>query len=527
MIIDEISLRDTGRFSRFLSDYLEESNSRLKEFYGQFPRIENFRQQIDSRSFDAENRRVLCETLASQYAGIAVSQAVEKNLNKLAEKTTYTVTTGHQLNIFTGPLYFIYKIATTIATCRKLQLTYPQYHFVPVYWMASEDHDREEIDHFTAEGKTYTWQTDQQGAVGRFDTKGLEELARSFPGMPPVFVDAYKTSGSLADACRTYVNRLFGEHGLIVIDGDAKALKQLFVPIITDDIVNHTAQSAVGKTTASLEKSGYKTPVYARAINFFYLRSGLRERIEKTGSTYRVLNSPVSFNEEEIDEEIRNHPERFSPNVVLRPLYQETVLPNLAYIGGPAEVAYWFQLKGVFTRYHMPFPILMPRNFAVLLTGNVIKKAKKTGLNRSDFFKPRHKLHNALTLKTTDKDLLLNDMIDKTGELFDRVRSQAATVDHTLVAHVEAQRKQMIDKLKGIEKKIIRAEKRNYKDQLRQIDDVLDYLFPGGVLQERKENFIPFYLTNENLINNLTDHFDPFNFNLYFLECFAKYSNGR
>jgi uncharacterized protein YllA (UPF0747 family) len=154
MRIQKLELADTQAFSSFFLDYIHQKEN-LKPFYSLFPRIENFETQIESKakSFPQTSRNILTAVLKEQYNGLTVSTATQQNIESLKSENTFTVTTGHQLNIFTGPLYFVYKIVTVINACKQLKQQYPAYNFVPVYWMASEDHDYEEIKYFRVSGK--------------------------------------------------------------------------------------------------------------------------------------------------------------------------------------------------------------------------------------------------------------------------------------------------------------------------------------------------------------------------------------
>ncbi len=168
MPIKKVAFADTHAFTPFFLDYIQQSEP-LKSFYNRFPIPSAFKDQISEKqkSFPDETRKILVDTLKKQYSNLPLSSAVTNNIDALKDSKTFTVVTGHQLNVFTGPLYFIFKIVTVINTCRQLQKEYPGYKFVPVYWMASEDHDYEEIKSFRLYGKKYTWQTEQSGAVGR------------------------------------------------------------------------------------------------------------------------------------------------------------------------------------------------------------------------------------------------------------------------------------------------------------------------------------------------------------------------
>jgi bacillithiol biosynthesis cysteine-adding enzyme BshC len=508
-----IPFRDTRSFSNFFLDYIEQNPS-LKNFYHRFPQIENFKAQIEEKrkSFPKENRAVLVESLKKQYSSIKGNDRVKSNLELLADEKTFTITTGHQLNIFTGPLYFIYKIVTVINACKKLKATYPEYNFVPVYWMASEDHDYEEIKSFRLNGKKFTWETDQKGAVGRFHLKEFEKLLNEVPGEIGIFKTAYAKSKNLSEAVRFYVNALFAEEGLVVIDADDRSLKHLLRDVMTEDIFQSTPAVSVNEATKKLETLGYHTQVHARDINFFYLADQLRGRIEKQDDEYVVLESNLRFSKKEIEEQIKNEPEKFSPNVVLRPVYQEIILPNLAYVGGPAEIVYWLQLKGVFDKFQVPLPLLMPRNFSMVIDAPTDRKIERTGLEVKDFFEAKNYIFNHWVVKNTKHNLSIGQEINRIQQLFVEIQKRATAVDTTLGPYVAANSKKVSDRLEHIENKILKAEKRLHADKIGQIEAIKNTLFPSGSLQERTDNFLNFYQQDPDFIKTLIKYFDPFDF---------------
>jgi len=508
-----ISFRDAHTFSNFFLDYIEQKDS-LKPFYHRFPLVENFKSQIEEKaeSFPESNRKVLVSTLTKQYSKLKLSEKVKSNLESLSDKKTFTIVTGHQLNIFTGPLYFIYKIVTVVNACKKLKAVYPEYNFVPVYWMASEDHDYEEIKSFRLYGKKYTWNTDQKGAVGRFSNKGFDQLIKDIPGEIGLFKEAYLKQKTLADAVRYYVNALFSEEGVIVVDADDRDLKSQFTNVITEDIFNFTPARKVEAASKQLEEAGYHTQVHARDINFFYVDDQLRARIEKQGEEFTVLDSSIKFSRKELENLIKNEPEKFSPNVILRPLYQEVILPNLAYVGGPAEVVYWLQLKGIFDHFKIPFPMLMPRNFALMVDAPTQRKLEKTELDIKDFFEEKNYLFNHWVAQNTNHNLTLGNELKAVQQLFEGIQQRASSIDSTLGPLVGAKAKKVYDSLENIEKKFLKAEKRHHTDKLRQIEAVKDTLFPNGGLQERTDNFLNFYQQDQEFIQKLVDHLDPFDF---------------
>ncbi|MDH5398787.1 MAG: bacillithiol biosynthesis cysteine-adding enzyme BshC [Cyclobacteriaceae bacterium] len=517
MEINKIDLKDTGQFSTMFLNYIQ-GKEEMKNLFGLFPALDNFGELISRRKFPARNRDTLCQVLQQQYQELEITPAVENNLTSLAHEKTFTIVTGHQLNIFTGPLYFIYKIITVINACRELKEKYPDYHFVPVYWMATEDHDFEEISHFRFDGKNYKWETEQQGPVGRFTTEGLEKILEELPAAIEPFKYAYTAHNSLADAVRYYVNSLFGEYGLVVVDADNKELKKLFSHVIEADIIDHTPFIRVSETNQQLGSMGYTCQVFAREINFFYMEDGLRSRIEKEGDNYRVVDTSLEFSEEEIRHMISESPEKFSPNVILRPLYQETILPNLAYVGGPAEVVYWMQLKKAFDHFETAFPTIMPRNFAMYMPPHISRKFNKSGLSYTDLFSGKNALLKKLTLAYSDKDIQLNGKKKEFEDAFARIQQQAEAIDATLGPMVAAEAKRTFNKLNVMEKKMLRAEKRNLSDRLDRAETLKDYLFPNGNLQERTDNFLNYYLGNPDFIPRLVQAFTPFDFRFHILK---------
>ncbi len=516
MTLTQVNLSDTQQFSSLFLDYLEEKPA-LKDWYHRPPRLESFREQIEEKQMDASQRVLLTEALQKQYSQVKTPEVVTENIKSLQDSRTFTVTTGHQLNIFTGPLYFIYKLITTLNLCKKLSEAYPGYRFVPVYWMASEDHDFEEINHFLLFGKKYVWQTSQQGAVGRFQTDGIREVLESLPEPVPVFEQAYRSCETLAAATRYYVNALFGKAGLVVLDADDAALKASFREVMKDDLLAHTAKQRADEATEKIEQAGYKTQVFPREINLFYLKESLRERMVLEDGQYQVNNTDITFSKEALLEELEQHPENFSPNVILRPLYQEWVLPNLAYVGGPAEVAYWLQLKPMFDHYQTTFPILIPRNFALIINKINQKKLQKTPVDAADLFLDTQTLVKKFVEEHADSTLTLEAEKESLQKVYEAVREKALAVDKSLEGFIGAETNKALKSLSNIEKRLKKAEENNQETTVKQLESIKNKLFPEGILQERKENFLNFYINNPKFIDELLTHLDPLDFRFHVL----------
>lgn len=504
-----MQLHETRQFSSFFLDYISKKDA-LQPFYELFPALENFEQQIKNRKFDKANREQLHKVISGQYANI--SPYPEREIESLLNENTFTVTTGHQLNIFSGPLYLTYKLVTTINLAKALKKKYPAYHFVPLYWMATEDHDYQEINHFHLFGKKYTWQTQQAGAVGRMHTGEVQAVLNELPEKLPLFEKAYLEQSSLADATRCWAHALFGEQGLLCLDADHPDLKAQFKEVIRKDIFDGLTYQAVTGTSNRLTKLGYEPQVNPRSINFFYLEDGLRERIVQNNDRFEVLNTKLSFTKDELNHLIETHPEKFSPNVLLRPLYQEMILPNLAYVGGPSEIVYWLQLKDLFQRLGVNFPILMPRNFALIVNKTNEKKLSKLNLSVEDLFLDE----NALKRKFVEKNV--THPVDVTEErklierTFELLVEKALELDKTLEGFVGAEKQKTINSLENIAKRLKKAEEKNQETGINQLISLKARLFPNGDLQERVDNFLNFYLNDPQFLDLLMQTFDPFDF---------------
>lgn len=428
----------TGQFSPLFIDYIRQQE-KLVPFYHAYPTLENFKAVIENRHLEVSKRKVLSQALKAQYEGVDISESVAENIAALESEKTFTVTTGHQLNLFTGPLYFIYKIVSTINLAKQLGEAYPQYRFVPVYWMASEDHDFEEINYFRYEGNKYRWNTHQKGAVGDFALDAsMEELLKEVSFVPDFFKEAYRKNTTLAGAVREYVNHLFGEKGLVIVDGHDQQLKELFVPIMKAELLEGKANDLVNAQTQKLEELGYKSQIFPREINFFYLDKGVRSRIVKNAGVYEVLDTEKTFTPEELTKLVAEEPTRFSPNVVLRPLYQECILPNVAYLGGPAEVAYWLQLKGVFDHYDIAYPMIMPRNFAMIKSVKAQRKASALALSDEQLFVDFEELKKDYVQSHAQSDLDLAEEKKALAAVFEQLGVDAAAIDPTLKPAAEA-----------------------------------------------------------------------------------------
>lgn len=521
-----IPFRQTGFFSGLICDYLDQHEN-VKPFYHRFPDLENFEGQMaEKKSFPSSNRKVLADALEKQYALLnKPTNGVEaslKNIELLRNDNTFTVTTGHQLSLFTGPLYFIYKIVSAINLAKKLKKRFPNQNFVPVYWMASEDHDFAEINHIPLSGGRLSWDLDASGPVGRLNTSSLKEvlntlaeangLGKNAEEINSLLELAYLGHSNLADATRYLVHELFGDKGLVIVDADDAELKRLVLPYFKQDLLDQLPFQKVGETSEQLGSS-YFNQVHAREVNLFYIKDGLRERIEREGDRWTVVNTNIRWTKEELETELHNSPECFSPNVILRPLYQEVILPNLAYIGGGGEIAYWFQLKDMFDVMKVPFPMLMLRNSVLGISDKQETKLAKLEMKHEQLFQPVHKIQNGYAAKSAPIDPSLDPYEQKLEQMFTDLEQVAKLTDRSMLGAVNAQRQKQLNGLDNLKKKLLRAEKRKNSDLMDRIAALHGELFPNGSLQERHDNFTTYYSEyGKDWLSKLYTQQDPLKF---------------
>ena len=526
---NSLSYRDTNFFTPLVTDYLDQKEN-VKQFYELFPTLDNFGKQILSKKDNynsnggSEKRTALVNVLKEQYRDLNVSKATLKNIDLLKEETTFTITTGHQLNLFTGPLYFLYKIVTAINLASDLTKTYPEYNFVPVYWMATEDHDFEEISFFHLHGKKFQWnppKSDKSGGpVGELPTEGLEDVfelfsaeignSRNAQQLKEWFKKAYLEHDNLADATRYLANELFAEQGLVILDAHEPDLKRHYIPFIKAELFKPEYCDKVISKTETLEKEGYKVQVNPREINLFYINEGLRERIIEKDGKFFVHDNQISWTREEMEDLIETYPERFSPNVLLRPLYEEVILPNLCYIGGGGEIAYWFQLKELFEEAGVTFPIVLLRNSALLQTEKQGQKRQKLNISLPELFLKSHELINRKVRRISNIDIDFSSQKEHLVEQFRGMYELAELTDKSFLNAVKAQEVKQLKGLDHLEKRLLKAQKRKLSDEVSRIAALQNDLFPGKGLQERHHNFSEFYLEyGDSLIPTLLENLKP------------------
>ncbi len=497
-----ISYGTTGAFSKLVTDYIS-GNEILQPFYQHSFSLDGIKAAIEQRKQFPTNRKLLADALTQQYAAVAPADKVKANIEKLLSENTFTITTAHQPNILTGPLYFIYKILHAVKLAEILSQQITDASFVPVYYMGSEDADLEELGHVYINGEKQTWLTNQTGAVGRMKVdKALIKLIDGIAGQVTIhpygneiislMKDCYTEGITIEQATFKLVHALFADFGLLVLLPDSPVLKKAFIPVIEKELTEQFSNTIVAETAKAFP-AAYKVQASGREINMFYLQEGRRDRIEFDHSQFTIHNSPLQFDATGIKKELHEHPERFSPNVILRPVFQESILPNIAFIGGGGELAYWMELKNVFAAVNVPFPVLLLRNSFLLTAEKQVAAAKKLGFDITALFKNETDLLNELVKRDSTVQLSLEKEKQTLLEFYGQLKSIAAAVDISLANHTEALQVKALKKIEALEKKLLRAEKKKFEAQQRQLHKLKTVLFPNNNLQERIDNMIPYY----------------------------------
>ena len=498
----QLAYGQTGFFSRLVVDYLNEDPA-LAPFYKYPISVQGIQQAIEDRKDHPYDRQLLVNELTNQYRDVQLTEKQRANLEQLKAGNCFTITTAHQPNIFTGPLYFIYKILHAVKLADELKRQLPANDFVPVYYMGSEDADLDELGHIYLSGQKLEWQTTQTGAVGRMIVnKELLKLIDTIAGQISVrpfgsaivntLRECYQENTTIEAATFKFVNGLFADYGLLILLPDNPNLKRAFNAVVQKELNEGFSHKAVEVTAAAFPKD-YKLQASGREINLFYLKDDSRERIERSGNGWIVNNTNLVFAHDELLAELEQQPERFSANVILRPVFQEMILPNIAFIGGGGELAYWMELKKVFEAVNVPYPVLVLRNSFLILDKEKIELTKRLGFKPTDLFKKELELLNNLVKRDSELQLELKEEKKQLGNLYNQVKHITAKIDPTLAQHTEALYTQSAQKIEQLEKKMLRAEKKKFEAQQRQLHKLKASLFPNDGLQERVDNFLPYY----------------------------------
>jgi len=494
-------------FSALVNDYISDQGT-ARNYVPYAPNMDGIKKAIQQRKFSASQREVLVSVLENQYQVLgsvvqdktsAAFEKVHQNIKLLKKDNCFAVTTAHQPNLFTGPLYFFYKIIHAIKLATELKAQFPEHDFVPVYYMGSEDADLAEVGSYIIDGAKHQWNTKQTGAIGRMLVdEHLLQLLQNLEGYWTVkqegkealaiIKSAYKKGNTINEATLQMVHLFFGKYGLLVVQPDDAKLKSLFVEVMEKELTTQFSHTALQPTLKSLS-SNYHVQSEGRAINLFYLNGSNRNRIEKNGERFSVVDTNIEFSQAEIVMELQAHPDRFSPNVILRGAYQETILPSVVFVGGGGELAYWMELKNVFEQAGVNYPVILLRNSFLFINEKQSKQWSSLEFNTEAIFNTTQELELAYVKKQSVENLTLTAHIASLNDLYNAIQQEVIKIDSSLGDHALNLSLQAQKKLALLEKKMVRAEKRKQHTSLTRIHNIKSALFPDNNLQERVENF--------------------------------------
>lgn len=505
-------------------------DDRLIPFFTYAPKLESFSAVLAEKATRQYPRKDLVSSLQRQYAALPVKQKVQQQIDALADDNTYTIVTAHQPVLLTGPLYFVYKALTAIQLAQSVEaLSQGKQKVVPVFVLGSEDHDLDEVNKANIYGKTLVWQPGESGPVGCMDVASLAPVLEELKAILGDREEAqalfreiqqcYTGKPDFAAATQALLHEWLGDLGLVVLNMNDSVLKRHFIPIIKAELLEQPAHKLVNETIAQLSALGFKAQAAPREINLFYMLPGLRERIVLENGVYQVLNTEIRFSQAEILHEVEQYPERFSPNVVLRPLYQELILPNLAYVGGGGELAYWLERKSLFAHFNLSLPVLVRRHSLLWLDRDAAKKLQKTGFSAAEFFADTDSLVRQFIARNAEVEVSLDQEMATMQQLYNQLAAKAKAIDPTLEKSLLAESVKAVAGLEQWQSRLVRAEKQKHDTALQQLRSLKEKLYPGNGLQERYDNVLPYLLKyGKGFFQTILDQIAPFDPGFVILE---------
>lgn len=507
---------DESGFSRLFVDYID-NYSLVKGFYvGDFRDKKLWQSRLNAVVHREIDRSSLAQVLLNQNRDYHCGIKTLANIDLLLNENTVVIVTGQQVGLFTGPLYTLYKILTTLKLTEQLSHQYHDYNFVPIFWLEGEDHDFEEVSsfsflnasnelqqlHYPYEDKT---SENNFGAVGNVNLN--ESIGTLFSSLHQslltteysqkvfeLFETAYQKGMTFTRAFIHLFNVLLEDSGLIFFDPHNPDTKKILVPIFEQELnnISHTCQLVI--TQSELLEKQYHAQVKPRAVNLFLFHNGGRYAIEPHERGFSLKGTRRTFSKEEMLGFLKTDPNLFSPNVILRPICQDYLFPTLAYVAGPSEVAYFAQFKLLYEDFGIPEPIIYPRCSATIVEERIQKIINKYGLQTRDFFTDINILKERITASLSDFKVeeLFSNTFGTVSESLTSLKGGLQSIDPTLVPALENTLLRMQGALNGLKEKTIAAQVRQHEISLRQLDKVAISLFPNSNLQEREMNIIYF-----------------------------------
>jgi bacillithiol biosynthesis cysteine-adding enzyme BshC len=460
------------------------------------------------------------------------SEAAETRLQGFVEEGGYLVTTGQQPGLFTGPLYSLYKALTAAKLADSLQRTLKK-PVLPLFWIASEDHDWDESDHthtLDVQNDLHTFRIppqpgNEQRSLHRIPlNSGLDDTREAFGAAFPetdfsrpfleLLRDTYPTGTTLSRGFHGLLQGLLADLPILFVDAANPELKEASVPFLLHELAEaHEHEKALAENASRLEKEGYHTqvPILPGGVNLFLEGEAGRDRLYRDGDGYRLNRAGTSLSLEDVRSRVEADASVLSPNVLLRPVVENALFPTLAYVGGPGEIAYYAQLQGLFEAHRIRMPVVHPRNSATLIEGKIGKVLGKFHRTAESLARPHHELAGEIAQEGVPPEVrrALGEIRGAVGKGAGALGKAVQEIDSTLKGPVNQARNTAFAAFDEAEKKIVQALKRENEVALAQLEKAQRHLFPFGKPQERVLN--PFYyLTRYGpvLIEGLLEEFD-------------------
>lgn len=511
-----INFSDIPGHSNLFLDYLYEFNN-LNDFYkinfrDKDEYLKHFKGICDA---SGEFRGELSKILIEQYNKSSLSETTRNNITLLAANNSLAVVTGQQLGILGGPLYTVYKIITAIKLSRYLSERYDEFNFIPVFWLEGDDHDFEEVSSLNIinennEIEKIIYQEEipedgNKGSIGYLKfTESINEVFASleqhlrkteFSGdIIANLKSIYKPGKTFKESFKELLNWLFDEYGLVILDPQDKKIKDLLRPVFKQEITDFRKHSEKLIQVSAVLDEKYHSQVKVRAINLFYNFAEGRYLIEPVDNEYRLRRKRKRFTYEELINMIDTEPENFSPNVLLRPICQDYLLPTAFYVAGPGEIAYFAQAIPLYDFYSIKAPVVYPRSSVTILEKNISSLLEKNNLELKDVYYYGGELKSKMIGYASDN---ITDEIFKNAEsqfelAMDQLKEKLFEIDKTISDSSTKYKQKIFQYLNELKSKTEEAQNKKYEVTIRQAERITASIFPNHYLQEREINFIYF-----------------------------------
>lgn len=500
--------------SRLAADYLEDYQAVSAFFGADYRQHDDFHERTDLVTSRDMPLSKLVPLLKEQNQRFGCGSGTLQNLNLLLENRACAVVTGQQTGLFGGPLFTLYKAFTTIKLADRLNRTCSGC-FVPVFWLASDDHDFREANHIhildkgnqplrigyedhPVDAKIPMSEIQISDAIHEtFEALDENTHPSDFKeGILNHLREAYAPGTPFSDAFGRWLTTLLQAFGLILVDASDARIKALGAEIFHKEIAQQSPSTAAALSAAEeLRQQDYHVQVELNQemLNLFYV-DGERNSVEIVDGRYRVKNTEQTFETKDLEAQLKTHPERFSPNVLLRPLYQDALFPTISYIAGPGEIAYYAQMKGIYERFELPMPIIYPRKSMTLLEGKIEKVLDKYELGVPDFWGDIEALVNRVARAQLPETI--EDRIARATQAIDQhlqdLQELVTEFEPTLTNAVENMKGKISGQVEGLEKKILQAYKKRNDVIRQQLYKAGHSLYPNHQLQERALNITPY-----------------------------------